>query len=642
MILHGGDYCPEQWINDLELIRKDVKKLKEANINCITMGMFSWSALEPKEGEFNSAWLVDVLKILEENEMYLIVGTPTAARPHWLGQKYPETSRVNSDGMRELTGNRHNHCMSSVIFRKKAEKIINQQLNIVMTYNKIHSIHINNEFSGFCYCDECIAKFRKHLKEKYKTIENLNQSWWTTFWSHTYQSFDEIEPPFTYGEKSNTPLNVNWERFMTLLHNDYIKFEKAVVRKWTDLPITTNFCGTPFTTKVNYYEMAKHLDYISYDVYPQWKLDNNFPIALAAKKDLISQRCLDIDKEFIIMESSPGGTDWSDYTFIKSAKLHEASTFLQVLSGATGCLYFQLKQSRASNEKFHGSVLNINSDTSDRVYNYVKDFGEKLQGLSDFENVRIDKEVAVFMSWDCANQLRHSSGPRNIGLYNEEFYDRIFEFFNNVNINCDVVYDERDLDKYNTIIIPFGYTISNEFVQKLKNISNKKIISFPMLNYVNDDDMLHLGDKPFNLSDEFGIKVVELTSIENGKVLSDERFEYEIIAERTICENAQEIGKFKLDILGSSITKHSCNKNEFYYIAGLPNEKSLISLFEMLFDANYLPDDQVIRSKFTYNDMKYNWLINFGEEIINISNVMWTSGESEIELKQYECAIVEI
>lgn len=641
MILHGGDYCPEQWIFDFNLIREDVKKLKAANINCITMGMFSWSTLEPTEGNYNVGWLEQVLEIFEANQMNLIIGTPTAARPHWVGQNYPSTSRVNCGGTRELTGNRHNHCMSSVVFREKAEKIIALQLETTLKYKYIHSIHINNEFSGYCYCDECVAKFRTHLSEEYGTIENLNSCWWTTFWSHAYQSFDEIQPPFSFGETSNTPLTVHWERFMTLLHNDYIEFEKSVISRYTDLPVTTNFCGTPFTTEVNYYEMAKHVDYISYDVYPQWKLDDNFGIALAAKKDLTSQRCLDIHKEFVIMESSPGGTDWSDYTFLKSAKLHEAATFLQVLTGASGCLYFQLKQSRASNEKFHGSVLNINSNTEDRVYQYVKQFGSKLQALDIFESAKISTDVAVFMSWDCANGLRHSSGPRNIGLFNEDFYDYIFEYFNNININCDVVYDERDLELYNTIIIPFGYTISDEFSNKLKTLRNKKVIAFPMLNYVNSDDMLHLGSKPYNLSTEFGINVTELTAIENGKMVADENFSFELIAERVECLEAESLGTFKHEILTNSVTKHCYQDNEYYYIAAMPNHQSLIKLFDQIFDRRYTKGDQVIKNKFIANGKDYTGLINFGQSTVSILNAVYASGDNKEELKMYEFAIVE-
>lgn len=641
MILHGGDYSPEQWINDLSLIENDVKKFKKAGINCITMGMFSWSSLEPFEGEFNTKWLQDVLNILSKYEMKIIVGTPTASRPHWLGKAYPSTSRVNEHGMRELTGNRHNHCMSSMEFKKKAEIIIIEQLKVMLTYDNIHSIHINNEFSGFCYCDECINKFRNHLKAKYKTIENLNESWWTTFWSHTYNSFEDIDPPFSYGEKSNTPLNINWERFMTVLHNDYIEFEKEIIKRFAELPITTNFCGTPFTTKVNYYEMAKHLDYLSYDVYPQWRLEDNFEVAISAKKDLISQRCLDIEKDFIIMESSPGGTNWSDYTFLKSGKLHCASTFLQLLTGAKGCLYFQLKQSRASDEKFHGSVLNINSDTSDRVYNYVKDFGEKLLELDNYSKAVIEKEVAVFMSWECANELRHSSGPRNIGLINEKFYNNIFEFFNNVNINCAAVYDERDLELYDTIIIPFGYTISEQMVAKLKSISGKKIISFPMLNYVNEDDMLHLGDRPFNLTDEFGVNVTELTAIEDKKTQNDGKFNYELIAERVLATKAAVIESFNSEILECSVTKNIHNRNEFYYIAGIPTDKSLIELLEQIMNVQYRENYKVITNKFTMDDKQYCAYINFGDESLKVSNIVWSNGKSENALELYDCAIAK-
>lgn len=642
MILHGGDYCPEQWRNDIEKIKCDIKLFKEGNMNCITLGMFSWSSLEPSEGVIESQWFKEVLDIIEDNEMTFILGTASAARPHWLSQQYPSTSRVNENGVRELSGKRHNHCMTDPVFREHAEQILNIQLDIALEYKNLHSIHINNEFNGYCYCDHCTSAFQKYLKKKYNTIETLNAAWWNTFWSHTYRTFSEIQPPLKHGEVSNTSLLVNWEKFMTEAHNDYIEFEKKVIRSKTDLPVTTNFCGTPFTTTVDYYQMAKHIDYISYDVYPRWNIDDNYQTAVTAKKDLVSQMSLDYDKDFYIMESTPGGADWQSYTMLKSGKLHGVSTFLQLQAGAKSCLYFQLKQSQASNEKFHGAVLDINSNTKSRVYNYVKEFGSNLKELEFMENFELEKDVAIYLSWDSFNAIRHSSGPREKGFDLEPLYDAIFEYFNNVNINCSFVYDAQKLEDFNTIIIPFGYAMNEEFINGLKELKNKKIISFPLLAYVNDDDLLHSGQTPHMLTKEFGIEVEEFTAIRDEDAIHSESYEFNLFAEVVEAKNATVVQSFRDEILKSAITCNKYNENDFYYISAYPSKSSLMELFEVLFNRKFDENDKCIRNKFVHGQKTYLTISNFGEEPYPIENCIWTSGESNDLIGKYEYAVVEI
>ena len=49
-LLHGGDYNPEQWLDDPGILEKDIQYMKEAKINTVTLGVFSWAVLEPEEG----------------------------------------------------------------------------------------------------------------------------------------------------------------------------------------------------------------------------------------------------------------------------------------------------------------------------------------------------------------------------------------------------------------------------------------------------------------------------------------------------------------------------------------------------------------------------------------------------------------
>ena len=118
-LLHGGDYNPEQWLAYPEILEKDIELFKKAGINVVTMGMFSWSALEPEEGKYNLEWLSEIVERLYRNGIYTILGTPSGARPKWLAEKYPQVLRVDGQRRRDLFGGRHNHCYTSPAYREK-------------------------------------------------------------------------------------------------------------------------------------------------------------------------------------------------------------------------------------------------------------------------------------------------------------------------------------------------------------------------------------------------------------------------------------------------------------------------------------------------------------------------------------------
>lgn len=118
-ILHGGDYNAEQWLDRPDILAKDIEMMKEAGMTSATLGVFSWSAYEPVEGEYHFDWLKDVMDNLYNAGIYTVLATPSGGKPAWMAQKYPEIRRVDSYDVREHQGVRENHCMSSPVYREK-------------------------------------------------------------------------------------------------------------------------------------------------------------------------------------------------------------------------------------------------------------------------------------------------------------------------------------------------------------------------------------------------------------------------------------------------------------------------------------------------------------------------------------------
>ena len=80
-LLHGADYYPEQWLDRPEILEEDIRLMKKAHINVVTLGVFAWSALEPEEGKYDFSWLDERVDRLWENGISVIMATPSGARP---------------------------------------------------------------------------------------------------------------------------------------------------------------------------------------------------------------------------------------------------------------------------------------------------------------------------------------------------------------------------------------------------------------------------------------------------------------------------------------------------------------------------------------------------------------------------------
>ena len=89
-ILYGGDYNPEQWLAYPEILKKDIEYMKAAQINLVSIGIFSWAMLEPEEGTYDFSWLEERIETLYQN------GISVFLAPH------PEESQMDGG---QISGN---------------------------------------------------------------------------------------------------------------------------------------------------------------------------------------------------------------------------------------------------------------------------------------------------------------------------------------------------------------------------------------------------------------------------------------------------------------------------------------------------------------------------------------------------------
>ena len=195
-LLHGGDYNPEQWLDRPDILEQDLQLMKKAHVNVVTLGVFSWSLLEPEEGVYHLDWLADIIHRLYQHGIHTILGH-TQRRPSRLGwRKNTRRSAVSvPDRVRELYRRRQNYCYSSPLFREKVRAVDEQLARRFGQDPAVILWHISNEMGGDCHCPLCQAEFRRWLKKRYGSLEALNKAWNSRFWSHDFSDWEEIESP---------------------------------------------------------------------------------------------------------------------------------------------------------------------------------------------------------------------------------------------------------------------------------------------------------------------------------------------------------------------------------------------------------------------------------------------------------------
>ncbi|WOO86717.1 beta-galactosidase [Mollicutes bacterium LVI A0039] len=470
--LHGGDYNPEQWFENgdyKEPIEADIIKLKESGINFVTVGVFNWAIINPSEDNYNFEYMDYAVKRYSEEGFDIIMSTPTGGFPNWLKKKYPSINRVDSNGIRRTLGDRHNHCYNSPDTRREISKI-NEVIAQRYKDSKITLWHISNEMQGQCFCKHCQNEFQNWLKEKYQTIEKLNFDWNMNFWSHTYNDFSEINPPFDFGDGSNPCMRLAWTRFNTYSAVQMYNHEVQAIHKYVpSAKHTTNLCyglGHNF----NYHTLAKHMDIVSWDSYHEWHRNDDWETAMYGILNFDLMRGMK-QQNFFLMESTPNTANWRYASKNKREKMNEITSLLSIAFGSQSVGYFQMKRSRNHAEMFHSAVID-DFVAKNRFTRELKELGDKLAVMTEILDTEVKNDIAIIFDYEIRDIINYNVGPRKIGgMQYCEYFEEVHQSFIKKGVNVDVVNLNCDLTKYKALVIPMHFMLSDKQIEMLEKLA---------------------------------------------------------------------------------------------------------------------------------------------------------------------------
>ncbi len=471
----GVCYFPEHWPQSRW--SRDVEQMAEAGLEYVRMAEFSWGVLEPTRGEFDFEWLDTAIELVGDHGMEVVLCTPTATPPKWLVDAHPEILQEERDGTVRAFGSRRHYCFNSEQYHEETERVVTRMADRYADNPHVAGWQTDNEFGCHdtvrCYCEDCAVAFRDWLREKYESVEALNEAWGNTFWSQQYQSFEEVDPPRHTAAESHPSRLLEYYRFSNDSVVDYNRLHADILREANDeWFITHNFMGR--FDSLDAYSVSEDLDLVSWDSYPTGFVQDRLgseptpdqlragdPDQIGMDHDLYRGA---LDRPFWVMEQQPGDVNWPPYCPQPGEGAMALWAHHATAHGADAVLYFRWRRCLEGQEQYHAG-LRKQDGTPDRGYEDAKAAASDLERLAEGSLEHVDAPVALIHDYDALWALSEQPHAPTF-----EYWDLLNAFYSAVRargLQVDVVHPSTAFGEYDAVVAPTLHLVTDEVADRL-------------------------------------------------------------------------------------------------------------------------------------------------------------------------------
>ena len=466
----GTCYYPEHWSRDIW--KSDVIRMVELGLSWVRIGEFSWSKIEPKEGELDWEWLDCIVELLRSHKLDIIMGTPTATPPKWVLDKYPDMLAIDELGNVRGFGSRRHYCFSHLGYRKEAERITRE---MVSRYGlKVQAWQVDNEYgchdTTLSYSQAALEGFRDWLSQKYQSPSALNKAWGNIFWSMEINEFSDIELPNLTVTEPNPAHVMDFRRYTS---DQVVKFNNSqvtVLRKFSKAPLIHNYMGR--ITAFDHYEVGDDLDIASWDSYPLGFLemvsdaDEKFKVKYAHQGDPDFQsfhhdlyRTVGSGRWWV-MEQQPGPVNWAAYNPAPLAGMVRLWSWEAIAHGAEVVCYFRWRQAPFAQEQMHAGLLRVDNVPAP-AWNEISKLNSEINSLGIIEQ----KDAHIALIFDYQSQWAWEIQPQAADFdYFREVFDT-YSCLKKLGVDVDVCSsNDPNLNKYKIIFAPSLFS-TNEILE---------------------------------------------------------------------------------------------------------------------------------------------------------------------------------
>lgn len=581
----GVDYYPEQW--GMDLVDDDLDNIVELGANMIRIGDFAWDRFEPEEGKYEFSFFDEVIEKAKKRNLNIMMCIPGATIPSWLYRKHPEIMNENENGYKQPFGARRGHCFNNDIYLERIKSLTKAIASHYKDEKAIVAYQVENEIghegSDVCYCETCHKKFIDYLKNKYSSIEELNERWGTSFWNQTYYDFNDIPLPRPSFVAQNPSLRLEWYRFRNLSAQNIISLMANTIREVDkNHLITHDFEGGTITKYFSPFDVAKSLDFVSYNNYPVWG-GQKAPMSdsdLAFTVDFA--RGFKQDKIWIT-EMIMGQQGHNDIGY--APRPNEAKKWaLQAMDhGAETICFFRYRGFTKGAEQYCFGILDADNVKRRKYYETQAFFNEAKK-----INVEYPKaDVCLVYDFDskASMKIQRQSDAYDYEKECMKLYGQLYKR----NMHCDIIDSKSSFDKYKVVILPYMIIMDDDFRNRLKNyVSNGgRVLFTARTSWKDKDNNLVFNERlPVGLTDLTGCVIEEHETLLAGV---DTDVEYNgntgkgyVFEELLKTTTGKEMMAYKNNPFGeySAVVCNEYGKGKSYYMATSLDDNLLTKLFD--------------------------------------------------------------
>jgi len=556
------------------------------------------------------------------------------------------------------------------IYREKVRLIATKLAERYGEHPALLMWHASNEYGGPSYSENNRKAFVSWLQRKFDNdLDKLNEAYCTRFWGHTYTDWNQIEIPGTpYGETSIHGLALDWNRFNTDEIVDFFLNESEPLRRISpDIPVTTNLMG--FYGGLDPWKIAPHVDVVAWDSYPQFSnepMNERSWAKVAMVHDLY--RSLKGGRPFMLLECTPSSSNWYPVMSLKPPGMHRLEAIQAIAHGSDTVMYFQWRQSRGSQEKFHGAVIGHGRKETSRVFGDIATVGYDLQLLNEVVGGATQAEVALIYDWEASWALEGACGPvQGDKRYLDTALDHYLPFWR-AGVAVDVLNSDCELDGYKLVVAPMLYALKPGIAERFTRFveAGGTLVATYMTGWVDQNDLIFENGFFAPLQELFGVQVEEIDARFPGQGVEivagynelglDGIFQADSFCERIHAESAEVIAEYSgvwysgepavtVNRVGSGKAIYVASRNDGLFTSGLL--KSLWSELGIESVAPFQLPDGVSATKRTSASGEFLFLMNTTQEThwlpLPITCIEVLSGQEldgSLELGPYGVAVL--
>lgn len=450
----GVAYYPEDW--DESDIAPDIERMKQAGITVARIGEFAWRKMEPRQGEYDFRWLHRVVDELGANGIKTVMGTPTATPPVWLIKNHPEVAVLNSAGVRTNHGGRRHCCSNVPAYLEASDNIVNALAREFGSDENVIGWQIDNEIythNDGCCCEYCMEKFHRYLEDRYGTVEELNRAWNLNLFSQAYDSFDEVPPAVNAWH--NPHIVYEWKVFHQLSHIRFIDRQADIIKKYTSVPVSTDMMPI---NGLDYEKAVINLDLVMFNHYNDVENMDNAVFWFNYLRTLKKAPFWNTETQ----------TSWNGSTSIGQIMKPEGfcrmNSWLPVILGGEGNMYWLFRQHHAGHELLHGALF-YPSGKPFHILGEVRQTAEEFRKASDFiSGTCVHSEAALLFTSKNWNLFEAQRVINGFG-YGERLINDFHVPFIRCGIVPDVIGSRKELNGYRLIFAPYMMTLEDGDLQ---------------------------------------------------------------------------------------------------------------------------------------------------------------------------------